>query len=462
MLHIYNSLTQQKEIFKPIHPGKVGLYVCGMTVYDNCHIGHARVWVIFDMITRYLRACSYEVTYVRNITDIDDKIIKRAQENQELYTFLTERVIQSMNKDAEALHVLPPNLEPRATDYIPHMITLIQRLLDKKLAYITDEGDVCYAVNEFKTYGELAHQELENLHAGARVAVANSKHDPLDFVLWKRAKADEPYWQSPWGEGRPGWHIECSAMAMDCLGETFDIHGGGADLLFPHHQNEIAQSEGATGKTFVNTWMHVGFVQVDKEKMSKSLGNFFTVKDVLAECPAEVVRYFLLASHYRSPVNYSKENLTSAQQALERLYISLRGLSGGEDLPDTDFEKRFNAAMDDDFNTPEALAVLFELAREINRIKESNFKQAAQLALVLKRLGAILGILQQNPESFLRQDADAAEVEKIEALIVARNEARKAKNWAEADKVREQLTAMGVSLEDTVEGTMWRRISVSS
>lgn len=461
MLQIYNTLTHQKEIFQPLQSGKIGIYVCGMTVYDDCHIGHARAtMVVFDVIVRYLRSQGYEVTYVRNITDIDDKIIKRAQENQEAYSDLTERVIKSMQADAAALNVLPPTIEPRATEYIPKIIELIQTLLAKKHAYVAENGDVCYDVSSCKNYGELAHQDLEKLRSGARVAVTDTKHDPLDFVLWKLAKPGEPHWPSPWGEGRPGWHIECSAMSMDCLGVPMDIHGGGSDLVFPHHQNEIAQSEGATDKQFVKTWMHVGFVQINKEKMSKSLNNFFTIKEVLKQYPAEVVRYFLLASHYRSPVNYSRENLQSAQGALERFYLALRDLpllsSSGAGA---DFEARFNAAMDDDFNTPEALAVLFDLTREINRIRGENITQAAAYGALLRRLGGILGILQQDAKQFLHAGIGGVDAEKIEALIQARNEARNNKNWAEADRVRNELLQIGISLEDKPEGTIWRKES---
>lgn len=465
MLQIYNTLTQRKEIFKPLKPGKASIYVCGMTVYDFCHIGHARVLVAFDMVTRYLRSRGYEVNYVRNITDIEDKIIKRAQENNEPYTTLTDRMIHAMHEDEKTLNILPPTHEPRATEYIPQMIAMIQKLIANGYAYVAENGDVNYEVSRFKTYGQLAHQDLEKLRSGARVAVQTTKHDPLDFVLWKLAKPGEPFWESPWGAGRPGWHIECSAMSIDCLGESFDIHGGGFDLTFPHHQNEIAQSEGATGKTFVNLWMHNGFVQVDKEKMSKSLGNFFTLRDVLAKYPAEVIRYFLLASHYRSPVNYSTENLQSAQQALERFYIALRGLDVGwaehgevQQNETNPFSQRFNEAMDDDFNTPEALAVLFDLTREVNRLHNEDKAKANMAAALLRKLGGVLGILQQNPEDFLRGGAEDAEIQKIENLIAQRNQARKDKNWMEADRVRDELTRLGISLEDTVQGTIWRKI----
>jgi len=459
MLLIYNSLTHEKEVFKPLVEGKVGIYVCGMTVYDDCHIGHARMLVVFDMITRYLRYRGYEVKYVRNITDIDDKIIKRANENNEPISALTERVIASMNEDLKALNVLAPDVEPRATEYIAHMIKLIQELIEKNYAYVAANGDVCFRVNSFKTYGQLAHQDLEKLRSGARIEVDKTKEDPLDFVLWKLAKPGEPHWKSPWGEGRPGWHIECSAMSIDCLGETFDIHGGGIDLLFPHHQNEIAQSEGATGEKFVNIWVHNGFVQVDKEKMSKSLGNFFTIKEVLKEHSAEVVRYFLLASHYRSPVNYSKESLQSAFGALERFYISLRGLPEAKAEKSNIYTTRFQEAMDDDFNTPIALAVLFDLAREINRLRDSHLDLAATLGATLKELGGVLGLLQQNPEEFLQQGISNNESQQIENLITARNNARTTKNWHEADRIRQQLLDLGIAIEDSPTGTIWRKVT---
>lgn len=459
MLQIHNTLTKQKEIFKPQHAGKIGIYVCGMTVYDLCHIGHARVMVVFDMVARYLRSRGYEVNYVRNITDVDDKIIKRAQENNEDYTALTERMIAEMNKDSAALNVLPPDSAPRATEYIADMIKLIKTLIDKGYAYVADDGDVIYSVSKFKTYGQLAHQDLEKLRNGIRVAVSDSKQDPLDFVLWKLAKPAEPSWDSPWGAGRPGWHIECSAMAIDCLGNHFDIHGGGFDLTFPHHQNEIAQSEAATGEKFVNNWMHVGFVQINEEKMSKSLNNFFTVREVLNQYPAEVVRYFLLASHYRSPINYAKENLESAHAALERFYIALRDLPVGDATKNAaqSYVERFNEAMDDDFNTPVALAVLFDLTREINRVREEDIQLAADLAAQLHQLADVLGILKQKPEDFLKAGVQEDEVKKIESLIVARKQARENKQWQEADKIRDELLSLNVVLEDSAQGTIWRK-----
>lgn len=464
MLKIHNTLTQKKEKFTPMHANKVGMYVCGMTVYDLCHIGHARVLVAFDVMLRYLTMQGYEVNYVRNITDIDDKIIQRAQENNESLSALTLRMIAAMHEDIAQLAVLPPTHEPRATDAIPQMLDLIQTLIDKGYAYQADNGDICYSVQKFKGYGQLAHQNLEKLRRGSRVAVDETKKDPLDFVLWKKAKPDEPNWESPWGAGRPGWHIECSAMSMAALGEHFDIHGGGLDLIFPHHQNEIAQSEGATEHKFVNTWIHVGFVQTNRQKMSKSLGNFFTLREVLQQYPAEVVRYFLVSSHYRSPINYSQENLQTAQAALQRLYISLRGLVHkapatfvAEQFTGEYFEK-FQLAMDDDFNTPDALAVLFELAREINRLRENDRQQAQLLAECLQYLASILGILQQDPEQFLKLGAsETTEADKINHLIAARKAARAVKNWQEADKIRDELLKLNIVLEDNAHGTGWRR-----
>lgn len=465
MLKIYNTLNQKKEKFTPLHAKKVGLYVCGMTVYDLCHIGHARVLVAFDVMLRYLSMQGYQVNYVRNITDIDDKIIKRAQENNESMSALTQRMITAMHEDFAQLNILPPTHEPRATDAIPQMLDLIQILLDKAYAYQAENGDICYAVEKFKTYGELAHQNLEKLRSGSRVAVDITKKDPLDFVLWKKAKPNEPSWESPWGAGRPGWHIECSAMSMAALGEHFDIHGGGLDLVFPHHQNEIAQSEGATAKKFVNTWIHVGFVQTNRQKMSKSLGNFFTLRDVLKQFPAEVIRYFLVSSHHRSPINYSQENLQTAHAALQRLYTSLRGLVGKASSHfdakqfTGDYLEKFQTAMDDDFNTPDALAVLFDLAREINRLRETDQKQAQHYAECLQYLASILGLLQQDPEQFLKLglQPDKSDSDKINQLIAARNAARSAKNWQAADRIRDELLSLGVVLEDTASGTEWRR-----
>jgi len=466
MLTIYNSLTSQKDPFVPIEPGKVRMYVCGMTVYDYCHLGHARVMVVFDVVVRYLRARDYQVTYVRNITDVDDKIIKRALDNGEDIHALTGRFIEIMNEDAAALGVLPPDIEPRATSSMDSIVAMIRTLVDNKHAYKGLNGDVYYDVSSFRNYGALSGKNLEDLQAGARVAVDESKDDPLDFVLWKVAKPDEPSWPSPWGNGRPGWHIECSAMSTSCLGAHFDIHGGGMDLKFPHHENEIAQAEAATGEPFVNYWMHNGFVRVDDEKMSKSLGNFFTVREILKSYRAEEIRYFILASHYRSPLNYSQENLENGKAALTRLYSTLRGLSPTEPADgccDRYFDS-FYRAMDDDFNTPEAIAVLFDLAREINRHKQQQPETAGQLAACLIRLGGILGLLQVEPDDYLRDAAPgqtdvpgALSSEAVEDLIARRLKARTDKDWAQADRIRDELDAAGIILEDGASGTRWRR-----
>jgi cysteinyl-tRNA synthetase len=467
MLKIHNSLTRQKEIFTPIEPGKVRLYVCGMTVYDYCHLGHARVMVVFDMVARYLRHWGYQVLYVRNVTDIDDKIIKRAHENSETITVLTERFIEAMHEDERALGVLPPDLEPRATESVEEMLAMIRTLIDQGYAYVGDNGDVFYAVSKFQNYGRLSGKHLEELHAGERVEVEAAKRNPLDFVLWKMAKPEEPAWESPWGLGRPGWHIECSAMATRYLGAHFDIHGGGMDLQFPHHENEIAQSEGATGEKFVNVWMHNGFVRINEEKMSKSLGNFFTVREVLTQFRPEVVRFFILNSHYRSPLNYSDENLHEANAALTRLYTALRGLDTStathqdrsQDLG-SDFIDRFHQAMNDDFNTPEAIAQLFELAREINRTRTTHPETATQLAALLQHLGGILGLLGADPEDFLKSltlKDEGWSLEAIENLIQQRLDARHNKNWAEADRIRNELKEHGILLEDGAGRTTWRR-----
>ncbi len=457
MLSIYNTLTKSKDVFKPLVDNQVSMYVCGMTVYDFCHIGHARVMVAFDVVTRWLRHRGYDVTYVRNITDIDDKIIKRAQENGEPFEALVERMIAAMHEDEARLNVLRPDQEPRATGHIAGMHAMIQTLIDKGFAYAADNGDVYYRVGKFVGYGKLSRRKIEDLKIGARIEVDEAKQDPLDFVLWKGAKPGEPSWDSPWGKGRPGWHIECSVMSTCCLGETFDIHGGGPDLVFPHHENEIAQSEAATGKLYANAWMHAGAVRVDGEKMSKSLGNFFTIREVLEKYQPEVVRYLLVSSQYRSPINYSEDSLKEAKGALERFYNALKGLPDAAPAGGEEFVERFGTAMDDDFNSPEACAVLFELAREINRLRETDLQAAAGLAARLKELAGVLGVLQLEPEAFLQAGAagkvDAAEVE---ALIAARLQARAEKNWGESDRIRDQLTARGVVLEDGKGGTTWR------
>ncbi|NTV11073.1 MAG: cysteine--tRNA ligase [Zoogloea sp.] len=457
MLKIHNSLSRQKEFFTPIDPGKVRMYVCGMTVYDFCHLGHARVMVVFDMVARWLRASGYEVNYVRNITDIDDKIIRRAADNSESIRSLTDRFIAAMHEDADALGVLRPNHEPRATEYVEAMQDIIGALEKNGLAYQADNQDVCYSVRKFQGYGKLSGKSLDELRAGERVEVAGGKQDPLDFVLWKHAKDDEPdevKWASPWGKGRPGWHIECSAMSSRLLGDHFDIHGGGQDLQFPHHENEIAQSEGAHNCSFVNYWMHNGFVRVDDEKMSKSLGNFFTIRDVLQKYDPEVVRFFILRAHYRSPLNYSDAHLDDARQALTRLYTALRNVA--PEAVEIDWSEpvaaRFKAAMDDDFNTPEAIAALFDLANEVNR------NQSATAAGLLKALAATLGLLERDASAFLQAGAsDGLDTTAIEARIAERIAAKKGKNYAEADRIRTELLAAGIVLEDGPQGTIWRR-----
>ena len=459
MLTIYNSLTRKKEHFQPIDAGKVRMYVCGMTVYDYCHLGHARVMVVFDMVTRWLRASGLDVTYVRNITDIDDKIIRRAQENGESIRALTDRFIAAMHEDADALGVLRPDHEPRAMDYVAGMQSLISRLEAKGLAYVAANRDVCFAVRKFDGYGKLSGKSIDELRAGERVDVVGDKNDPLDFVLWKHAKAEEPEeakWASPWGSGRPGWHIECSAMSADLLGEQFDIHGGGQDLQFPHHENEIAQSEGAHGHAFVNYWMHNGFVRVDDEKMSKSLGNFFTIREVLKQYDPEVVRFFILRAHYRSPLNYSDAHLDDARQALTRLYTALKAVPVTDAEPDwsTPWAQRFQAAMDDDFNTAEALAVLFELANEVNR------GAAPALAQQLRALGKVLGLLERDATAFLQggvQTEGGLDVAEIERMIEARVSAKNGRDFAEADRLRAAVLEAGIVLEDSAQGTTWRR-----
>ncbi len=457
MLKLYNSLSRNKQVFTPRIPKQVSMYVCGMTVYDFCHLGHARVMVVFDMVARWLRASGYTVTYVRNITDIDDKIIKRANENQETIQSLTQRFITAMDEDSAKLGIVRPDLEPRATEHVQGMLDMIAQLIDKGFAYVASNGDVFYKVRSFADYGKLSGKSLEDLRAGERVEVDLFKHDPMDFVLWKSVKPGEPYWPSPWGNGRPGWHIECSVMSAAHLGQQFDIHGGGQDLQFPHHENEIAQSEAAHGCTMANYWLHNGFVRVDDEKMSKSLGNFFTIREVLEKYDPEVVRFFILRAHYRSPLNYSDKHLDDAKASLTRLYTALRGLTPSEHAAahtPIDWQHpaaaAFKAAMDDDFNTPEAIAVLFELANEVNK------DRASASAHLLRQLAAILGLLQRNPEAFLQGDASESTLD-IEGLIAARMAAKAAKNYAEADRIRQQLAAAGIVLEDTAQGTTWRR-----
>ena len=458
MLKIHNSLARQKQDFHPIEPGRVRMYVCGMTVYDYCHLGHARVLVVFDMVTRWLRQSGLDVTYVRNITDIDDKIIRRTRENNESIHALTDRFIGYMNEDAAALGVLPPTFEPRVTDYVDDMKSLIERLTQSGLAYVAANQDVCYSVRKFKGYGKLSGKSLDELRAGERVDVATDKQDPLDFVLWKHAKAEEPdeaKWDSPWGCGRPGWHIECSAMSAKLLGQHFDIHGGGQDLQFPHHENESAQSEGAHGGTFVNYWMHNGFVRVDNEKMSKSLGNFFTIRDVLKKYDAEVVRFFILRAHYRSPLNYSDAHLDDARAALTRLYTALKNAPPAASSIDWNAPQaaRFKESMDDDFNTPEAIAVLFDLAADANRTQD------AQASGLLHALAGTLGLLQREPAQFLQGgEAGGMGEADIMALINARLEAKKNRDFAQADGIRKSLLEAGVVLEDKPGGvTEWRR-----
>ena len=460
MLKIHNTLTRDKQDFIPIEPSTVRMYVCGMTVYDYCHLGHARVMVVFDMVARWLRASGYKLTYVRNVTDIDDKIIKRAAENGESIHTLTQRFIDAMHEDERALGILPPDHEPRATQYIPQMLDMIAQLEKNGLAYKADDGDVNYAVRKFDGYGKLSGKSLDDLRAGERVEVDTHKHDPLDFVLWKHAKdeeAEEVKWDSPWGKGRPGWHLECSAMGSDLLGKHFDIHGGGADLQFPHHENEIAQSEGAHQCQYVNYWMHNGFVRVDDEKMSKSLGNFFTIREVLKKYDAEVVRFFILRAHYRSPLNYSDAHLDDAKGALTRLYTALKNFPPHVDGGEVDWSEahaqRFKISMDDDFNTPEAMAALFDLANEVNR------SHSVEAATQLKALGGVLGLLQRDPTEYLQGGAtpDGLDDAAINAQIEARIAAKKAKNFAEADRIRKELLDAGIVLEDSASGTTWRR-----
>lgn len=458
MLKLHNSLTGQKQLLEPIEPGHVRLYVCGVTVYDYCHLGHARFMVVFDLLCRYLRSRGLAVTYVRNITDIDDKIIKRAAESGSTPGKIVDTFVRAMQDDAAALGLNAPDQEPKATEHIDQIIAMIARLVDSGIAYAADNGDVYYDVSEFENYGKLSGKRLSDLRAGARVAVDEAKTDPLDFVLWKAAKPGEPMWESPWGAGRPGWHIECSAMSAHCLGDTFDIHGGGLDLKFPHHENEIAQSEAATGKPFVNIWMHNGFVTVDDEKMAKSLGNFLTIRDVLADFRAEEIRYFILGTHYRSPLAYSREQMLSARASLSRFYQALRGLPASQAPAIGDYEQRFYAAVDDDLNTPEAIAVLFDLAREINRLREQDIAAAAALAALMRRLGLSIGLFQQDPEAFFHtQPGQGDDDSEIDKLVAERVSARAERNFKRADEIRDDLLARGIQLEDNPDGTLWRR-----
>jgi len=459
MLKIYNTLTRSKQEFIPIEPGKVKIYVCGITVYDYLHLGHARMLLVFDMVTRYLRTRDFEVTYVRNITDIDDKIIGRANENGESITILSERFIEAMNEDTDVLNIIRPNIEPRATEYMASIIEMITKLIDNGYGYAAENGDVFYDVSKFDGYGKLSGKNIEDLRAGERVEIQKAKDDPLDFVLWKHSKQDEPGWESPWGEGRPGWHIECSAMSVNTLGATFDIHGGGQDLQFPHHENEIAQSCGATGKKFVNVWMHNGFIRVDDEKMSKSLGNFFTVRDVLKEYQPEVIRFFMLSSHYRSPINYSDSHLNEARTALGRLYLSVRNIEIDTDTLDKNYVDRFHEVMDDDFNTREALTLLHEIVHEINKDGDKNSNKSRILGATLCHLGGVLGLLEDDPEVFLSQgETDGGPSnEEIQRLVDERVQAKSDKDYVRADELRKILTGYNIIVEDTSNGTIWRR-----
>ena len=459
MLKIYNTLSGKKEIFKPIVEGKVGMYVCGNTVYDFCHIGHARAMISFDVISRFIRHLGYELNYVRNITDVDDKIIKRAEENNESTQSLTERMIAAQREDELRLGNKMPDREPKATEFMQEIIDMVQVLIDKGFAYQGTSGDVYYRATKFKDYGKLNNRKLEDMLAGARIDVEVAKEHPADFVLWKQAKPGEVSWSSPWGEGRPGWHIECSAMSTNCLGSHFDIHGGGPDLKFPHHENEIAQSEAATGKEYVNYWMHCGAVRVNNEKMSKSLGNFFTVRDVLAKFNPEVVRYLMVSSQYRSAIDYSDQSLQDAKVALERLYTALRQQSIAESFEPTEFTVRFEEAMKDDFNTAVAVSVLFELVRELNKAKVEETDRASLLAAELRALAELLGLLYQDPEYFLQNStvSDGLDEARIQALIDERAQARKDKNFARSDEIRDELASQGIELLDSREGTTWTR-----
>lgn len=457
-MKVFNSLTKKKDLLKPIESGKIRLYVCGITTYDYSHIGHARLLITFDMVVRYLRMRGYKVTFIRNITNIDDKIIKRAQKNKEQPEALAERFIQILHEDERALGVLPPDFEPRATQYIPKIIKLIEKLIHKQHAYIGKNGDVYFDVRTFNGYGKLSHRDLDELYAGARVEISENKHDPLDFVLWKRAKLGEPRWKSSWGEGRPGWHIECSAMSSSLLGQPFDIHGGGLDLKFPHHENEIAQSEAAEEKKFVNLWMHAGLLEINKEKMSKSLGNVISIREALKTDDMEVLRYFLLSGHYRSPLSYSKESLSNSRTALKRFYLAMRDLPIKDNTETSRYSEQFYEAMDDDFNTPIAFTVLFEMTRKINQLRDTNqVEKAVKLATELKYLGNVFGLLNYSPKQFLQGIKSASDVEKIEALITIRNEARRNRDWKTADAIRDQLADLGITIEDLSKGTSWRR-----
>lgn len=456
MIQIHNTITRQKEDLVPITPGELGMYVCGVTVYDFCHIGHARTFVSFDMIVRYLRYRGFKVKYVRNITDIDDKIIKRANEKGVSAKELAEEFITKMYEDFDRLNIARPDVEPRATDHIPEIIALVERLIKKGFAYVAGNGDVMFAIDAFKNYGRLSGQKLEELEAGSRVEVEKTKRNPFDFVLWKMAKEGEPFWESPWGNGRPGWHIECSAMNSKVLGQHFDIHGGGSDLIFPHHENEIAQSCCAFDTKYVNYWLHSGMVMINDEKMSKSLGNFFTIRDVLKQYDAETVRYFLISAQYRSPLNYSQDNLDNARASLARLYTALRDVKAGPACGGEEYVERFTKFMDDDFNTPGALSVLFDLAKAVNT---SSGTEAEGLAGRLLELAGVLGLLTQDPVKFLQGQSDGADddVALIESLIEERRTARANKDFAAADAARNKLTEMGVVLEDGPNGTTWRR-----
>ena len=460
MLTIYNSLTNRKEVFQALVPGQVRMYVCGMTVYDYCHIGHARVLVVFDVVYRYQRYLGYQVTYVRNITDIDDKIINRANQNGEDFSALTQRFIDAMHEDTDPLGVLRPDYEPRATNHIDAMLQMIDGLIDGGFAYQVGQGDVYFNVSKFNRYGTLSGKKQEDLRLGERVDINQDKRDPADFVLWKSARPGEPSWPSAYGDGRPGWHIECSAMSTQILGNHFDIHGGGLDLQFPHHENELAQSECCTGETFVNYWMHNGFVRVNEEKMSKSLGNFFTLRDVMQVYKAEEIRYFILSSHYRSPLNYSEDQLNQARRALLRLYSTLLDSDLSERPKNTEYQQRFEQALNDDFNTADALAVLFDLARDINRAKVAEPDAVSTLASLLKYLANVIGLLENDPAVFLKSQAggsDGLSDAAVEALAEQRLQARSNKDWATADSIRDQLTNAGIVIEDSAEGCRWRR-----